>query len=155
MRLYLLVTVAAASVALVACSKIAKNEAAAAGHNLGVATVAATNSGAGVIPSGRYACDGGIYVDIRGSEYRGPTGEPSGEFRPYVMGTETASTGRPALASSTWSARDTWESHTTRPPNHGSPSPITARTGAASKRSTANGKAPDTLDARQIFSLDN
>ena len=87
MRLYLLVTVAAASVALVACSKIAKNEAAAAGHNLGVATVAATNSGAGVIPSGRYACDGGIYVDIRGSEYRGPTGEPSGEFRPYVMGT--------------------------------------------------------------------
>lgn len=47
------------------------------------------------IPSGRYACDGGNYVDIRGTEYRGPTYEPSGPFKPYAVG---------AGNSLTWSA---------------------------------------------------
>ena len=71
MRVFLFVAVAAASLTLVACSKTAKSE---AGAN------------AGTIPAGRYACDGGSSVDIRGSEYRGPTDAPSGDFSPYVLG---------------------------------------------------------------------
>lgn len=69
MRLQLLLAVAASSLALFACSKAANSQ-----------------TGDGAIPSGRYACDGGTSVDIRGAEYRGPTDEPSGEFSPYVMG---------------------------------------------------------------------
>ena len=72
MRLHLFAAVAVASLTLVACSKTAKSEAAA--------------DSAGAIPAGRYACDGGSYVDIRGSEYRGPADEPSGDFSRYVLG---------------------------------------------------------------------
>lgn len=71
MRLHLFFAVAAASLALFACSKSASSQ--------------ASDTASGAMPSGRYACDGGNSVDIRGAEYRGPTDEPSGEFSPYVM----------------------------------------------------------------------
>lgn len=71
MRLHQFVAVTAASLALVACSKAANSQ--------------SDGSASGAIPSGRYACDGGSSVDIRGGEYRGPTDAPSGEFSPYVM----------------------------------------------------------------------
>jgi len=45
---------------------------------------------ANAMPSGRYACDGGTFVDIRGSEYRGPSYEPSGPFKSYVTGAENS-----------------------------------------------------------------
>jgi hypothetical protein len=51
-----------------------------------VANAEASGTGGGAIPAGRYACDGGSYVDIRGNGYRGPSFEPSGQFMPYVVG---------------------------------------------------------------------
>ena len=91
MRILPRVALAATSLALLVASGAANCQAARIGAALSgpmahARVVMAANNTGGTTPSGRYACDGGNYVDIRANEYRGPTFEPSGAYSPYVMG---------------------------------------------------------------------